>query len=76
MINKRFAVREFGGAQAIKDGAKDCGKMLYAFGFSVRVPWDEHRKFYTVEDARAVCDWLNSRENGYPELNQYIYRRR
>lgn len=61
MSNKRYIVRQFGGAQAIKDSSKLAGRILHAFGFSVRVPWDEHRKFYTVEDAQAVCDWLNSR---------------
>jgi len=34
------------------------------FRNTVRTEW-KHRENYTIEDAQAVCDWLNQRARGY-----------
>lgn len=65
---KRYTVREFGGATAIKDN-KPLFSRLYPFGYTRLVTFHEHRRLYTAADAQAVCDWLNERET-WPEFQK------
>lgn len=66
IVNKRYTLREFGGAVAIKDNAPDAYPVLFGIGSGVDRTFQEHRIFYTKDDAQAVCDWLNERDAGYP----------
>lgn len=67
-MNKHYIIRSFGEATAIKDTNRYAIPMLYAFGWGhVRVTFQRHREVYSIDDAQAVCDWLNERET-WPEF--------
>lgn len=66
---KRYTVRQFSGATAIKDNEPVITR-LYPFGWGhVILRWHQHRETYSLGDAQAVCDWLNERET-WPEFQQ------
>ena len=65
MIGSRYILREFLGAEAIKDNETD---RLTGFGrgCSGFERGDEFRVLYSRQDALAICFWLNERAEGYP----------
>lgn len=65
---KRFTIRKFCGAHAIKDNEPIMSR-LYPFGYTRLVTFHEHRRLYSADDAQAVCDWLNERQT-WPEFQQ------
>lgn len=65
---KRYTVRQFGGATAIKDN-KPVMSRLYPFGYTILTTFHEHRRGWTLADAQTVCDWLNERET-WPEFQE------
>ena len=68
-MSKRYTIREFGGARAIRDNRPDVVILLRPFGWGRVRTFDKHREIYSIDDAQAVCDWLNERET-WPEFQQ------
>lgn len=65
-MSPRYTLREFAGSVAIKDNHPDAIVLLYGVGHAVGYEAQAHRRLYTRDDAQALCDWLNERDQGYP----------